>query len=61
MYALSGHEEGETEVERGERVRFAVTGTGAGTHFGPSTFLHSPAFAELRVVAVESTARLWGQ
>lgn len=48
-------------VERGERVRFAVTGTGTGTHFGASTFLHSPAFTGLRVVAVESTARLWAQ
>ena len=50
-----------TDVERGERLRFAVIGTGAGTHFGSTTFLHSPAFSELQVVAVESTSRLLAQ
>ena len=50
-----------TDVERGERVRFAVIGTGAGTHFGSATFLYSPAFSELQVVAVLSTSRLIAQ
>lgn len=48
-------------LERGARVRFLVTGTGSGTHFGPDTFLHSPALVDVRVVAVESSARLWAQ
>jgi hypothetical protein len=52
---------GGPEVERGERIRFLVIGTGAGTHFGAQTFLHSPALADLTVVAVESSARLWAQ
>lgn len=55
--ALSGGD----DVERGERIRFAIAGTGAGTHFGPSTFLDSPAFLDLQVVAVLSSSLLEGQ
>lgn len=52
---------GAEDVERGERIRFAVIGTGTGTRFDAGTFLHSPAFEELQVVAVESSARLLAQ
>lgn len=52
---------GGSVVERGERVRFAVTGTGTGTHFDAGTFLHSPAFTSLSVTAVESPVRLLAQ
>ena len=52
---------GGSVVERGERVHFAVIGTGSGTHFGEATFLHSPAFATLAIVAVESSSRLLAQ
>lgn len=52
---------GGSVIERGERVRFAVIGTGTGTHFGDATFLHSPAFATIAIVAVESSSRLLAQ
>lgn len=52
---------GGARVQRGEIVRFAVVGTGTGTHFGSSTFLQMAGFEELAVVAVESTAKLWAQ
>lgn len=52
---------GQVLLERGERVRFAVIGTGAGTQFGPDTFLHSAAFEEVDVVAVLSSTHLIAQ
>lgn len=52
---------GTETVERGERIAFAVIGTGAGTHFDGTTFLNSPAFEELRVVAVLSSSLLQAQ
>ncbi len=52
---------GGARVERGERLQFAVVGTGSGTHFDAGTFLHQPAFEELQVIAVESSARLIAQ
>lgn len=51
----------DTKLSRGERIRFAVVGTGSGTHFGASTFLDAPAFSDLRVVAVESSRMLWAE
>ena len=52
---------GKETVSRGERVRFAVAGTGAGTHFSASTFVDSKAFTDLRVVAVVSSTLLYAQ
>jgi len=55
--SISGGE----KVERGERIRFAVAGTGAGTHFSSETFLDSKAFSDLRVVAVVTSRLLYAQ
>ena len=55
--AISGNE----NVERGERIRFAIKGTGAGTHFSSETFLTSTAFSDLRVVAVLNSQLLYAQ
>ncbi len=52
---------GSPKVERGEIVRFAVIGTGTGTHFGPATFVQAAGFEEMTVVAVDSSAKLWAQ
>lgn len=52
---------GTSTVGIGERVRFAVMGSGGGTHFSGATYLNSPAFSDLEIVAVVNSSLLFAQ